>query len=152
MDSFACACQSLYGLVRLRFSVFLLTLVLALAFLSVWTLVLAFLSVCMDCYGCACVYYLLSVCMDSCACACISQYLYGLLYDCVSQCLCGLLRCVSQCLYGLLCLRFSVFVWTLMIALVLASLENTRCIANEHYFPPCVLHLIYNSPMWSHPD
>ena len=129
-----------YGLFCVRLSVF------------VWTCALAFLSVSTDSCSCACV----SQCMDSCA--CVSQCLYGLLWL-------RLRLLSSQRLYGLLllrlhfsvfvwtlALRFSVFVWTLMIALVLASLVNTRCIANEHHFPPCVLHLIYNSPMWSHPD
>ena len=96
MDSYTCACvsQCLYGLLYLRlyFSVF------------VWTLVLALLSFFMD--SCACVsqfFYglvlvFLSVCMDSCVFACVSQFLYG-----------PLLR---------LRMRFSVFVWTLVLALV----------------------------------
>ena len=45
----------------------------------------------------------LSVCMNSCTCA-----------------------CVSQRLYGLLCLRFSAFVWTLVLALVLESLSENQ--------------------------
>ena len=68
------------------------------AFLSVWTLVLALLSVCMDSR------------------ALVSQCLYGLL--------CLVLR------YRLSCLRFSVFLWTLVLSLklvsVLASLVKTR--------------------------
>ena len=65
LDSCGCACfsQCLYGLLCLRFSVF------------VWTLELAFLS----------------VCMRSCACACVSQCFYGDSCACVSQCLYGLL-------------------------------------------------------------
>ena len=50
----------------------------------------------------------LSVCMDSCACACDSQCLYGLLC---------------------LCLRFSVFVWTLVLVLVFLSvcMDSSAC-------------------------
>ena len=61
LDHCACNClsQCLYELLclRLRFSVFVWTLVLAIAFLN--------------------------VCMDSCACACLSQCLHGLLCLCL---------------------------------------------------------------------
>ena len=67
----------------------------------------------------------LSVCINSCACACVSQCLYGLL--------CLRLRfsvfvwtfvLVSQCLCGPLCLRFSVFVWTVALAFLSVSKVN----------------------------
>ena len=118
--------------------------------LHVWTLVLAlaFLSVCMD-SRIALVFF--SVFVDSYPCACVSQCLYGLLClrlhclvyglktcatflsACMDFCICA---CVSQCFYGLLCLRlrflvcvrtqclcmrFSVFVWSLVFALVFRS-------------------------------
>ena len=59
----------------------------------------------------------LSVCMESCACACVSQCLYGIL------------ACVSQCLYGILCflLGFSVFVWTIVLALAFLSVCMDSC-------------------------
>ena len=101
MDSCAYVCfsQCLYGLLslRLRFSVFAWTLVLALVFLSVFYGLL-YMCLCFSVFVCTLVFALVSftVCMASCACA-----------------------CVSQCLYGLLSLRlcFSVFVWTNMPAL-----------------------------------
>ena len=125
MDSCALACvsQCLYWLLylrlclRLRFLVFVRTegfsqylqglLCFCLRFaVAVWTLVLAlaFFSICMDSYACARVPQLLywlsvrlhvSVFLESCACACVSQSLFRLL-----------------CLR----LRFSGFVWTLVLA------------------------------------
>ena len=88
--------QCLYGFfcLRLCFSVFVWTLVLALA--------------------------LLSICVDCCLCAFLSLCIYGLLF----------FAYVSHSMYGLLCLRFrfSVFVWTLVSALVLRSLCMDGCV------------------------
>ena len=60
----------------------------------------------------------LIVCMDSCAFACVSQCLYG------PAC-----ACASQRLYGLLRLRlcFSVFVWTLVLALAFLCVCMDSC-------------------------
>ena len=118
---------------NLRFSVLL------------WTLVLAFLRVCMDSYACACVpqclygplclmtHAFLSVCMDSCT--CVPQCLYGLLYLCSSVFVWTLVlvflsvcmdscTCVSQCLCGPLCLR--------LVCLLLSSSP----VKTSPYFPP----------------
>ena len=60
----------------------------------------------------------LSVCMDSCACACFSHCLYGLL--------CFRL-CFSVFVWTGLCLRFSAFVWTLVLAFVFLSVCMDSC-------------------------
>ena len=92
----------------LRFSVFMRTLVLALAFLSV----------CMDFCACACV----SHCFYGlqCLCLCFSVFIWTLVLVLAFLSVCMNSRaCISQCFYGLLCLRlhFSVFAWTLVFAM-----------------------------------
>ena len=110
----------------LRFSVSVWTLILTLALLGVCMdsrLALAFLSVCMDSYAYACIAWclyglktcaaFLSACMDFCICACVSQCFYGLL--------CLRLRFLVFVRTQGLCMRFSVFVWSLVFALVFRS-------------------------------
>ena len=83
----------------------------------VWALVLllAFLSVCMDSCGSACVSQCL---LDSCACACVSQcaLVLGLLFPSVGIGSCAWI--LSVCMDSCMCLRFAVFVWILVLVLV----------------------------------
>ena len=97
------------------------------------------LSVCIDASALALAF--LSVCTVSFACPCFSQCLYGLLYlgfcfsisygllclflsGSMDSCACA---CVFKCLYELLCLCFSVFVWTLVLALSFRSVCMDFC-------------------------
>ena len=67
--------------------------------------------------------------MDSCACA-----------------------CVSQCLFGLLCLCFSVFVWTLVLALVFLSvcMDSCACACVSRYlYGLLCLHLCFSVFAWT---
>ena len=104
--------QCLYGLLclRLGFSVFVWTLILALAFLS--------------------------VCMDSCACACISQCLYGLLCLRFSVFLWTLVL-VFLSFFMDSCLCFSVFVWTPVLKFLSVCMDSCvfACVSQFLYGP-----------------